>query len=104
VTYKYGYPDANHAEIASALTAAGCSVLDIKKMGDGCPDLLVAGPTHPHTTRLLEIKDGSKPPSKQKLRPKQVKFHAWWKGPLHVVTSVQEALDVVGIIRIEGKP
>lgn len=99
---KYGKPDANHGEIACALASAGCSVLDLKAMGHGCPDLLVAGPVYPHTTLLLEVKDGKKPPSEQKLRPAQVKFHSWWRGPIHVVTSVEEALDVVGIVRIES--
>jgi hypothetical protein len=41
---------------------------------------------------LLEIKDGSKPSSKQNLTPEQQTFHANWKGELRVVNSVKEAL------------
>jgi hypothetical protein len=51
--------DANHADIVKALRAAGCGVLDLSKVGNGCPDLLV----HAGVTVLMEIKDGSKPPS-----------------------------------------
>jgi hypothetical protein len=96
---KYGKPDANHADIVKALTRAGCDVLDLKAVGNGAPDLLVARPYYPHHYFLLEVKDGEKPPSARKLTPDQVDFHARWKAPIHVVTSVEEALDAVGIVR-----
>jgi hypothetical protein len=92
---KYGKPDANQAAIVKALTAAGCSVLDLKSVGNGCPDLLVTAPVFPHRTLLMEIKDGAKIPSARKLTPDQVDFHRDWRGELHVVNSVDEALAVV---------
>ena len=99
MTRKYGKPDANHGRIVEALTLAGCDVLDLKAVGNGAPDLLVGWPCSPHYLTLLEVKDGEKPPSARKLTPDQVEFHARWKGPIHIVTSVDEALDAVGIVR-----
>lgn len=89
--------DANHAEIVAALRSAGCWVMDLSAVGKGCPDLLVHGPTWPWHLTLLEIKDGSKPPSERKLTPAQVKFHAGCNAPLMVVTSADEALAAMGI-------
>ena len=89
--------DANHAEIVGALRSAGCWVLDLSAVGQGCPDLLVHGPTHPWDLVLIEIKDGAKPPSERKLTPAQVKFHAGCNAPLRVVTSVDEALAAAGV-------
>ena len=99
MTRKYGKPDANHAKIVKALLGAGCDVLDLKAVGNGAPDLLVCMPCYPHRLALIEVKDGEKPPSARKLTPDQVEFHARWKGPIHIVTSVDEALDAVGIVR-----
>ncbi len=91
--------DANHAEIVRALREAGCGVVDLSAVGDGVPDLLVHPPTYPACLHavLLEIKDGSKPPSARKLTPDQIRFHARWKGRIHLVTNVAEALAAVGI-------
>ena len=91
--------DRNHAEIVETLRAAGCGVLDLSSVGNGCPDLLVHPPTFPacRIAVLMEVKDGSQPPSKRKLNPQQEKFHAQWKGWIHVVTSAADALDVLGL-------
>ena len=43
---------------------------------------------------MLEVKDGSKPPSARKLTPNEQKFHDdWTGGELYVVTCIEEALD-----------
>jgi hypothetical protein len=57
--------------------------------------LLVCAPTWPHEATLVEVKDGSKPPSERKLTPAQVQFHAIWKGRIVVVTSPEEAVAAV---------
>lgn len=88
--------DDNHGEIVQALRDAGCGVLSLAAVGKGCPDLLVHGPLYPWRHTLLEVKDGSKPPSARRLTPDQAKFHEAWKGWIHVVTSVEEALDAAG--------
>lgn len=86
--------DDNQAEIVDALRRAGCSVVSLAAVGDGVHDLLVgrAGENY-----LLEVKDGSKPPSATKLTPDQQRFHAIWAGQGEVVMSPDEALVAVGI-------
>jgi hypothetical protein len=88
--------DANTKRIAAALRKAGAKVKDTGQVGDGFGDLVVgyAGEIH-----ILEIKDGSKPLSKQRLTPAEKKFHAEWAGySVHIVGSIDEALGAVGII------
>lgn len=86
--------DSNHGEIVHALVQANCSVQSLASLGKGCPDLLVGlrGQNH-----LLEIKDGSKPPSARHLTQDQSKWIALWRGRVTVVTSPREALEAVGI-------
>lgn len=84
--------DANHAAIRDGLRASGCTVADTSGAGAGFPDLAVGLRSRNY---LLEIKDGAKPPSTRKLTPDQVKFHSAWRGQVHVVTTLGEALQVV---------
>ena|SRR5579885_303872 len=88
--------DANHGEIVDALTKAGCSVESLASMGGGVPDLLVG---RGGVNYLLEVKDGSKPPSEQKLREDQRKFFQRWRGHRIIVESVGDALAAVGLQR-----
>jgi len=44
---------------------------------------------------LVEIKDGSRKPSEQRLTPDEEAFHAKWPGKIHIVRSVGEALDLI---------
>jgi hypothetical protein len=87
--------DANQAEIVKALRQAGRSVVVLAKVGNGVPDLLVGWLG---ICTLLEVKDGAKPPSAQKLTPAEAEFHRTWRGPVHIVRSVDEALAVTGVI------
>ena len=91
--------DANQPEIVKALRDAGCGVVSLAAMGDGVLDLLVHEPFYPWRTVLMEVKDGSKPPSARKLTPAQQKFWAEWKGPKYLVNTIDEALAAVGIQR-----
>lgn len=84
--------DANQPEIIKALRAVGCSVQPLHTVGQGTPDLLVGIASK---NVLMEVKDGSRVPSEQKLTPDQVKWHASWRGNVVVVKSVDEALAVV---------
>ena len=69
-------------------------------MGDGMPDLIVG---LANKNYLLEIKDGDKSPSRQKLTPAQKRFHKfdpkapekYWQGQKAVVSTAHEALSVV---------
>jgi len=89
-----GRVDRNQPAIVKALRDAGCSVQSLAKIGDGCPDLLVgrAGVNY-----LLEVKDGDAPPSKRKLTLAEFTWIGKWRGAVHVVHSVAEALAVVGV-------
>ena len=87
---KYGRIDANQHEIAAGLRKVGCEVLSLAAMGNGCPDLLV---NHAGQLTILEVKDGDKPPSRQKLTPHQIKFKQRW--PVHVVRNLDEAIQAV---------
>lgn len=82
--------DANHAEVVKVLRAGGCSVQSLAAVGDGCPDALVGRRGRNY---LVEIKDGTKPPSARKLTPDQVKWHADWRGDVVVLDSVGAALQ-----------
>lgn len=84
--------DANQVEIVSALRAIGCSVSDTSGVGGGFPDLAVG---FRKRTLLLEVKDGSKPPSARELTPDQVLWHISWRGQVAVVTSIEEAIAAI---------
>ncbi len=86
--------DDNQREIVNALRQAACTVQLLHAVGAGCPDILVGcrGKNY-----LLEIKDGRKPPSQQKLTKAQKKFHRDWRGQCIVVNSVESAFRAVGI-------
>ncbi len=84
--------DKNQEQIIKELRQRGISVAVLSQAGDGFPDI-VAG--YKGVNYLLEIKDGSKPPSKQKLTPKQVEFHEKWRGQIAKVNSIEQALHVI---------
>jgi hypothetical protein len=87
--------DGNHNDIKSALLAVGAQVQSLASVGDGCPDLLVAfrGAWH-----VLEVKDGTKPPSHRKLTPAEEMWLMRFDevAPVYIVNSVDEALEVIG--------
>lgn len=81
--------DDNEQEIVKALRKAGAYVAYIDTPAD-----LVVG--YKGRTIILEVKDGNKPPSARKLTPNEQKFHdEWTGGPLHIVTCIQEAIDIL---------
>lgn len=87
--------DANQTEIVNALRDVGASVAITSMIGAGFPDIVVG---YRGTNFLMEIKDGSKPPSARKLTKAERKFHDLWRGTVIVVNGVDEALGVVGAI------
>ncbi len=84
--------DANHGDVVQGLIDFGASVTSLAAVGNGCPDLLVG---FKGCNVLLEIKDGSLPPSARKFKPKQKTWHAAWRGKAHVVNSLEEALYIL---------
>lgn len=87
--------DANQPEIVAALRKVGATVHSTAGVAKGFPDLTVG---YKRATYLLEVKDGSKPPSARELTPDQVKWYATWNGgPCVVVNNVSEALAAIGV-------
>lgn len=85
--------DDNQEAIVNALRAFGASVEIIKQP----LDLLVGW--HGQTW-VMEVKDGTKPPSERKLTPIQEKFFRTWKGgPRVVVECPEDALRAIGALR-----
>ena len=89
---KYARVDANHHVIVNALRQAGCTVTSLAAVGKGVPDLLVGIRGRNY---LIEIKDGSKPPSERKLTSDQIAWHESWRGAVRVVENEQQALEVI---------
>lgn len=88
--------DANQKAIVAALRSCGVTVQHLHQVGGGVPDLLckLRGKLF-----LVEVKDGSKKPSDQKLTPDQVVWHAEWQAHVHIVNSIDAALALVTKIK-----
>lgn len=84
--------DQNQVEIVKALRQVGASVQSLAAVGKGCPDLLVSFRGRNH---LIEVKDGSKPPSARRLTKDQKVWHKLWAAPVHVVTGIDEAIAAI---------
>ena len=89
--------DANQPAIVAALRAVGASVQHLAAVGDGVPDLLVGWQRR--LNLLMEVKDSAKAPSDRRLTPAQFLWHREWRGTVEVVTTVEEALNVLGLGR-----
>ncbi|MBM1817173.1 hypothetical protein LOE09_09015 [Pseudosulfitobacter pseudonitzschiae] len=68
-------------------------------VGMGCPDIIVG---HRGVNTLMEIKDGSKPPSARKTTTWQDTWHAEWRGQVCIVKSPTEALNAIGLAPKRG--
>jgi Holliday junction resolvase len=82
--------DEFHSQIALELSEAGFSVLDLSRVGGGCPDLLIA---RNGVIAMVEIKTaiGRKAPL-ERLKPNQTEFHAGWKGPIITAFTASQVL------------
>ena len=86
--------DDNHTEIVKAFEAAGATVKSVAQL-KGFVDLVVG--IHCRNG-LVEIKDGSKPPSARKLTEAEQKFHDTWKGSIFIVESIDDVERVLNAI------
>lgn len=83
-----GRVDGNHAAIVAALRRVGCNVLDLSRVGGGCPDLLVQSGV---ALVLLEVKT-----ARGRQTADQLHFEALgW--PVQVVRSIEEAFQAMGL-------
>ena len=84
--------DDNQARIVECLERWGCTVQSIASQGGGCPDLLIG---FRGVTAIAEVKDGTKPKSKQQLTPDEKEWRRTWKGQY---TILRNAADVDGLM------
>lgn len=87
--------DANHSEIKGVFESLDCSVLDVAGIPCGF-DLIVGYKTQ---AICVEVKDGAKPPSAQKLTPNEFSAHLNWRGPKAIVKNNDEAVVVAKLLR-----
>lgn len=97
--------DVGQGSIVVALRAIGATVEILSGVGRGVPDLLVGWRSGNY---LLEVKEpegvrGGCSRDGQKLTPDQVRWHDRWRGRVHVVRSIDEAFDALGIARPGGR-
>ena len=88
--------DKNQAEIVKALRDIGVSVAITSNVGNGFPDLVCAA-RHANRNVLIEVKAEG-----ECLTPEQVRFHASWRGPIFIVHSVAEALELFLIAKVNA--
>jgi len=85
--------DDNHTDIVKAFRSVpGCLVKDTSRVGSGFPDIIVL---YRGRIILVEIKNGEKSPSRRKLTPDQVEFHALW--PVSIAMSVDDVWWILGV-------
>lgn len=83
--------DAGEQDIIKAMREVGAYVKVIND--EGLFDLLVS---YRGKTLMIEVKDGTKPPSARRLTDAEQKFHDEWPGSdLYIVNSVDEALALL---------
>lgn len=92
---KRARSDANQSQIVKALRQCGVRVEILSALGHGVPDLLCAAKHGPLV--LLEVKDGTKSPSQQKLTKDEQEWQALWHEHYFVVNSVDSALKALGL-------
>lgn len=88
--------DANHNDIADCFVSCGATVADTSQLGGDFPDMVIALCGF---NVLVEVKDGSKSPSKSKLSDGQNNFMLAWRGWYVVIKSVDDALALVAEIK-----
>ncbi len=84
--------DANQPEIVDALRKVGVSVQSLATIGKGCPDLIAS---NGEKIWLIEVKG-----AKGKLTPDQVQWIHGWRGVVHIVRGVDDALELVGVSQV----
>lgn len=84
--------DANQKSIVDTFRAIGATVQIISMVGKGCPDIIVG---YKGVNYLIEIKDGTKAKSGQKLTEHEQKFFDHWQGQVCLITSNDDAIALL---------
>lgn len=91
--------DTNQPEIVQAFRDLGATVLHLHTVGMGAPDLCIGWQGR---NLLVEVKDGSLPPSGRKLTEMEQRWHDAWKGHVAIVENVDQAMNLLGHVRVRG--
>lgn len=83
----YRKVDLNQAEIVHGLRKIGATVASTASVGKDFPDIVVG---YNGCNYLFEIKRG-----RSKLTSGQAEFYEDWRGQMHIIRSLDEALDII---------
>ena len=89
--------DGNQPEIVAALRKAGATVQTLAAQGKGVPDLLIG---FGGRNILAECKDPNALRGRAQalqLTPDEARWHDAWLGQVTIITSVEEALALLGL-------
>ena len=87
--------DENHKTLVSAFMSLGCSVVDLSRVGGGCPDLLVScGGYGSPASVLVEIKT-----EKGRLNAAQKEFRIASKAGIEVARTADDVARIVSAMR-----
>lgn len=87
--------DENQPEIVRGLRRVGASVESLAAQGGGVPDLLVGFRGRNY---LIEVKNPDKPARDRQLTKAQVPWHQGWDGQVNICETLDECLEVIGLI------
>ena len=95
MTYYKKRVDQNQNEIKHAFIALGASVLDLSRVGQGCPDLAIG---YKGKMALVEVKSSNK----ATFTEPQLKFIGNWKGgAINRIDSIEGAIRLIKLLDIE---
>ena len=86
--------DANQSEIVQAFERLGFSVVDLSRVGGGCPDLAIS--VH-GVTWLVEVKT-----AEGTLDPSQIRFHRENKAHIEVCRSLADVERIAKAMKAEA--
>lgn len=87
--------DDNQTAIVEALRdIPGVSVAITSALGNGFPDIVVGVGARNY---LIEIKDGSKPPSRRELTDDEYDWHERWTGQVDIALCLDDVLEIIGL-------
>jgi Holliday junction resolvase len=85
--------DLNHQEIVKTLRSLGAGVVDMSRVGQGFPDLLIH---FQNKSVLVEVKSGEN----KKFTQAQLRFISNWQGPAIVrINDVEGAIRLMNILK-----
>lgn len=100
VSYLIRRTDSNQKELVAKFRSLGASVAITSGLGHGIPDIVIGLRGR---MAWVEIKDGKKALSQQKLTPDEQKFHSEWHGMVYIIRSEEEAEQLVRKLKNDSK-